>query len=766
MKMSDMEKKKKIMLLLILAEIVLVIAGTYLYSRRKPTDIVFSQEELTLDTGEEGYYVDMSFGDKRLQTPILDLPWGIYRIEIRYQSEGSVKVYVADAEYGNNNISGNIQLYEEGVSTADFWVGYGDTGMRVYGELRDDAWDGCYLLIDSIYIMDSPLALRSFIFYLLLFCLVLDGVLAIAMGLARLGIKDEDRIAAKLLLLLIVAESVPLMMNYLPSSPHDLGFHLMRIEGVRAGLESGMLPVRIQPNWLGGHGYAVSVFYGDLFLYIPAILRILGMSVQSAYQFYVLLVHIATAWLAYYCFSRMTTKKAGLFGAMLYSLNIYRLTCVYTRAAVGEYTAMVFLPVILYGFWKVYRLPEGSREQKRSWMTIVLGCTGVLMCHMITCEMVALFIIAACVLLWKKTFRRDVFLTLAKAAGVLFLLNIWFLVPFLDYMNSGTYLINDPAEYRPYKLEGRAAYVPQLFMNVYGAKEGSVSSETGIGNEMPMTTGIALLGVLAGWFLFDVWNKKEEKKKDRLPHLLAAFGIVSLFMVTSLMPYTGIVKVLPFLELPARSLQYPWRFLTMAGIFLAALGSCLLSGEEGNRRKRLFAAAVACVAFWQAITYTSLFLQNNTPSYIYSEGNLSTYGVSVGEYLPLGCNTEDLVNQLTYDANAVEVSGWERRGNEIIVNAENLTEESQQIEVPFLYYKGYEAIDQTGENLTVFAGQSGRMSVSLPADFEGSFTAAFREPWYWRICELISAATAVSMALSGRKFFRRQAGKRGIAADE
>ena len=46
----------------------------------------------------------------------------------------------------------------------------------------------------------------------------------------------------------------------------DLGFHLMRIEGIAEGLENGVFPVKMQGLWMEGYGYPVSVYYGDFLL--------------------------------------------------------------------------------------------------------------------------------------------------------------------------------------------------------------------------------------------------------------------------------------------------------------------------------------------------------------------------------------------------------------------------------------------------------------------------------------------------------------------
>lgn len=149
----------------------------------------------------------------------------------------------------------------------------------------------------------------------------------------------------------------------------------------------------------------------------------------------------------------------------------------------------------------------------------------------------------------------------------------------------------------------------------------------------------------------------------------------------------------------------------------------------------------------------SSVLREDGASRIYQMGNMSTLEIGGGEYLPVGYQTEDYVDDLTYDPEKVMVSEWSRQERQIRVEAVNLTGEVQQVEVPYLYYKGYTAEDEAGGRLLIVTGASGRISVSLPAGYQGSFTVGFHEPWYWRVCEGISLLMLVLiLACSMKKF--------------
>ena len=143
---------------------------------------------------------------------------------------------------------------------------------------------------------------------------------------------------------------------------HDLMSHLNRIEGLAQGMQDGQFPVKIQLFWLMCRGYATSVFHGDLFLYFPAVLRFLGVSVQGAYKCYVVAVNLATAAISCFCLGKMLQNRwAGL----LYTMSGYQLISLYIRAAVGEYTAMAFLPLIVYGLWLIFSASRRTLSQHR-----------------------------------------------------------------------------------------------------------------------------------------------------------------------------------------------------------------------------------------------------------------------------------------------------------------------------------------------------------------------------------------------------------------
>ena len=143
----------------------------------------------------------------------------------------------------------------------------------------------------------------------------------------------------------------------------------------------------------------------------------------------------------------------------------------------------------------------------------------------------------------------------------------------------------------------------------------------------------------------------------------------------------------------------------------------------------------------------SSILNESRPYRIYQAGNFTTCEVSGKEYLLLDSDVKDYVDGLTYDSAGIEVDTWERYYNSITINLHNMTSELQKIEVPLLYYKGYVAETQDKGRLAITAGISGRARVDIPSGFSGTVTVRFREPWYWRVCEVISLISALGIII-------------------
>ena len=98
---------------------------------------------------------------------------------------------------------------------------------------------------------------------------------------------------------------------------------------------------------------------------------------------------------------------------MLYTLSCYRLVCVYTRAAVGEFTAMAFFPLVLLGLYGIY---TKDKPRFADWLPMSLGMAAMVQSHLLSCELTALLLAVFCLLHLRDALSPTRLLAWLKAA--------------------------------------------------------------------------------------------------------------------------------------------------------------------------------------------------------------------------------------------------------------------------------------------------------------------------------------------------------------
>lgn len=122
-----------------------------------------------------------------------------------------------------------------------------------------------------------------------------------------------------------------------------------------------------------------------------------------------------------------------------------------------------FFPSYFTAFFCIYKEEKSSK----GCVFTVIGLTGLLQTHILSCEMIGFIILVFCMILWKKTFQPKRFLVLAKTVVYTVIVNLWFLVPFLDYM-QGSYRVTEATED---KIQTSGVFISQLvsiFPNAFG----------------------------------------------------------------------------------------------------------------------------------------------------------------------------------------------------------------------------------------------------------------------------------------------------------
>lgn len=735
---------------IIVLEIIILLVLLYKIINIKDINYFFAYD--TLESGE-GLYLD-SFGDEAgcyvdnsmesrenciRTTPIL-LNKGSYEIKIDYETSTNGQSYSFTSQDATYRIlSGRERCaLSPGSNPLILHVNYGQKVNEFQIQFNYNG-DG-YLVIRDVEIKRTADREKQQFFSFILLILIVEMIY----WMNRKKIWQLFSMEQKYVMLL--TGGLILLSSYAVFSPflyngHDLNFHLMRIEGIKDGLLSGVFPVKIQPTWLSGNGYAVSVYYGDLFLYFPAILRIIGFSIGFSYNAYIIAVNVITVIIAYFCAKGYSNSRyIGLLGALVYTLSPYRLTCIFVRAAVGEYTAMAFIPLIFYGLYCIAYEDYNKKKYATHWLMLVIGFSGIIQSHIITCEIIGIIFGVLCIILWKRLIQKSRFYALLKAAIGTVVINAFFLIPFIDYMKIGGVQATEANSRSFIQTEG--IFLSQLFSifpHAYGKTYGVVEG-TNI-EEMSLCVGLPFLVAILLCLLYYLRGHNGDKLEYKRNLCILLVSGILIFMSTIYFPWDWLGENGRLLELMVKSIQYPWRLLSIISFFLSFLVcSILVIICKGNtsigKNIMLFIGVSAVITGGY---FMSSLVSHNDTLVIQDESQLNSSGIMGAEYLPINVNASLLNADEVYCSQEVIVSDYEKEGTRININIANYSDMSQEVSVPLIYYRGYSASDVITKNrMDVISGDNGRVTCVIPADYAGIIEIKFKEPIYWRIGELIS----------------------------
>ncbi len=748
---------------ILIAEIVFLLAAILLLVFMPLTSYNYPYTDLLSTIGEknqdlEALYIDGSMSNMSGffgTSPAARLTPGIYSVELSYSaSEDGSTFHIVDQNTIEGIFLGNYSIplsASQHNASLKIWV------LQPVSDFTAKAtFSGIgFLSVYSIHIQETYSG-RCLIFAALLFFLLLINIPVFCKGIFPWMRKNKNKIL--IFVITVLFASYPLFNDYLFETS-DMRFHLRRIYGIKTAiLNDHQFPVRILTNCMQGYGYPVSIFYGDLFLYFPAFLCTIGIPLQTAYKIYIIGIHLFTVLLSYFCFSKtFKNEKIGLAAAFLYTLSPYRISILYIRAALGEFTAMTFLPLVFYGLWKIYLDTNQNPQRKNNWLPLALGLSGIIQCHILSCEMTGMFIILVCLILWKRTFSKSRFFDLCKAALGTLCLNAWFLVPFITYMVTGKYAINNP----------EAAYLPNGSVQASGLTGSSLLSlipfhrvdASGITlNSYLYVLGFPFLLVIIVFCILYINHNFSTPPFGRKLSLFFGFlCFISVWFCSCYFPYSLLQKLGHIPSMMIWNLQFPYRFLTIFSL-LATVLFCLSFRFLLDYKKEL-AYAFCCL-----ILLLSLFQHGNMmEGFIYSSSKFQCWNpenadmprMGRNDYLPIDTDWAELSSQPkepVFSSN-VTISSYEQSGTSVTLSCES-SGTGEYIEIPLLYYTGYSLGScSDSDAISLVPGTNHKIRILFHAPYSGQITVHFSEPWYWRLSELITflALLSVLKPLLGQK---------------
>lgn len=465
-----------------------------------------------------------------------------------------------------------------------------------------------------------------------------------------------------------------------------------------------------------------------------------GLTIASAYKLYVFLINAGTALLSFFCFRKVfINKKTALLLSFVYVTSGYRIVNLYVRAAVGEYTAMMFFPVLAMVLYRIYTEDSSDwKRYRRNAPVLAVGMTGLICTHVLSTEMMVFVMFFTGIVLWKKTLRKNTMKVYGLAAVETAALSAYFWIPFLDYYLHENVSINRTVEDVVKKIQGSGAYVGQyfcFFQNIFGS--GTQQERMG------MSPGPVLMAVLLAAAV--MWINK---KADRQIKYLLVFSVAMLFLATDLFPWDALAAHWKAGRVMSQ-VQFPWRYIGIAIILLTLLFGCMLQFCSENILPcgivEKIHMAVAGICVLMALFYASSCADHADMAYYQHTAELNDYSIGGGEYIRTGTNTDAFTGSIQ-EENMRKVSLLSHIGCQMEIYCET-GENDGSLELPLLNYKGYTVTDESGNTYDITDGANNVIRFSLPAHFSGKIWIDFEEPWYWRMGGLISVVAGLGLCI-------------------
>lgn len=707
----------------------------------------------------------------------ITLPYGHYYLTCNYkisdETDNENYLYIYNDKGTSEGIltSENLLDYTKNTYNVEFWITKTKENINlIIGKIKDS-----HLSSESDYTnyeIERTLCLEDvnyeiqctpyvkYIAILSLSILIAGTIICYLILENKIKLTKERIINVIILFVVFVVSCMPLTGDALIKGD-DTIIHLVRLEGMKDGYLAGQFPVRVEPTINGGYGYAFSTYYGSLFFNIPVILRLMGFTIQAAYKSYIVVLNLATVIIAYYSFKIMFKKsRIALTGTIMYSLSLIRLVDLYQRDAVGEATALVFLPLIVAGLWKIYVTPVENENYKRLWIMPVIGYFGVIESHVLSTEIFGVFTILLCLLLFKKTFRKNTFIVLLKIVLITIVLNIGYLLPFIEsYIGESTYISSELSNNT--RLTFCLSFT-DVFKFFYKFTENSLWR-----NYMAAGLGPTVIPVIA-LFIY-----RQIKGIDKYKKTIIVSGIITIIAVIlslDIFPYDSILtylynaptsiaiinKIARKLSVMVINIQFAMRFITVGTCSYIVFTCALLSNCKEERLLKLseiLLAVITLIQFIWACVLTENEMEHINLYTISPTDKEITCQVGNAEYMPLTENGD-----FPYFVRFREIEGCYAVNAEIIEFHKNYTniyvhvetgENVGLLELPLLYYRGYRAFDiDTGKEFTVYKnGGSAQLGVIVNENYDGTIKIYYAGKVSWHIAEIVSAITLISIVI-------------------
>lgn len=654
-----------------------------------PEDTSFEDGVLTVDER-----AGLKAGDVMAEIPAMHLDAGTFTFDIDHQSENDFEAIIYD---------GNTELARINLTAGELNTRYTYSSDRnLYNLKVDFIYNGTgYNTVKRtvIYSEKGPFYTDTICFALIV--IITAVMITIMLIKNRFFEQTTDmKLYYGVMVLYSVYINYPFMRPYVPAGG-DIGYHVARTEGIFNGLLQGQFPVGLYTDVMHGRGM-ISAMYPHLFFVIPAVLRLLHVSMEAAFRVFYMCMNLATCVTSYHAGKVLSgnNKKLSLLTMILYCILPYRVTTMSWRFAYGETLAFIFLPLVISG---LYEIILGDR---RRWYILTIGMTGLIECHLLSAIQGALLCLIFGMLFIFVLIKEKRILQVLLAAISTILLNIWFIAPFLYYYKSDiltTYLGTGDMAFISYFWSDMLQFLPN----------------TTVSDQMVHQMGIIGIGTVlfALVSIYLLFVRKEYGRRELFSAVLLLIALIFIFAASKDFPWRTLEKF-EGLYAAMSKFQFSGRFY-MLGEGLIIFGGIMIISDAGAFRYRKAIIMMTIIA-----TMIQSFLISDT--YInlgkmFRDAKEMRYMPNIADAMEYDFYAPEAYDEdafpLEIQSPSAEIEAYYHEG--LYTGFKYRAEKDTYADVPLTYYLGFIAKDpRSGETVQVSQGDVGNIRLSLPASKE------------------------------------------------
>ena len=512
---------------------------------------------------------------------------------------------------------------------------------------------------------------------------------------------------------------------------HDYVFHVTRILDVAEALKEGIFPVRMYVDEVQFWGTPVGILYPGLFVYIPALLKLAGVPIEICYNFFIAMIIYLGAISSWYGFSMLTRSKiTGFYSAVLYISSGWYLIDAYIRNALGELLGLSFLPLAIAC---MIDFITKSKIPVKHYILGILSISAIIESHVLTGAFLVLFGLFL-IVIRVRHISLSIIKRLICLSLILFLLNASFIVPFLLYYSK----------------------VPvDLDFVVWFSKEGWSLKILFL---LIVFENFWLLNALYFFFSTYLNNFNGTKLFNKYLLIKKVFsknfiffitGMFFIFLSSELIPWDFLYPLKKFLEV----MQFPWRFLGIATLFICACGG--FGFRMFVQRAKL--KNISIMILISIVCITNIIVLNNLNPLPFQKIEQKIYWKRItcstdDDYLYRGMNVKELFAMKNQYISEAVIYDW--RKSLTTVSFSYSAKENSIITLPLVNYPGYVAVNQTGEDIPVQENNNHMVMIRLP-EGEGAVKVYYNGLTLFKIADYMSLISLVVL-LCSISFFQKQ----------